>query len=102
VALEEARARRGGSRTSGVSGAGSSRSKEVGEEGEGEVEVEDGGEEGVCLEDRALEMAVAEMYAESGGRWKPWAENGKAIRVGEIILLVDADTIVPEVCACVF
>lgn len=29
--------------------------------------------------------------------WKPWAANGKAIRVGEIILLVDSDTVVPEV-----
>lgn len=28
----------------------------------------------------------------------PWASNGKSIRLGEIVLLVDADTIVPEDC----
>lgn len=51
-----------------------------------------------CLEDMALESAIEEMYNESGGKWKPWACNGKSLRVGEIILIVDADTIVPEDC----
>ncbi|KAF9231781.1 glycosyl transferase family group 2-domain-containing protein [Melanogaster broomeanus] len=50
------------------------------------------------LEDRALHMACDEVFAESGEKWKPWASNGKSLRVGEIILLVDADTIVPEDC----
>lgn len=50
-----------------------------------------------CLEDMALEMAVEEMHNESGGKWKPWASNGKSLRIGQIILIVDADTIVPEV-----
>lgn len=50
-----------------------------------------------CLEDKALELAVEEMYNESGGKWKPWASNGRSLRIGEIILIVDADTIVPEV-----
>ncbi|KAJ7122674.1 glycosyl transferase family group 2-domain-containing protein [Mycena crocata] len=54
--------------------------------------------EGECLEDRALAMAVEQVYAETGGRWKPWASNGRSCRVGEVILIVDSDTIVPEDC----
>ncbi|OAX39708.1 hypothetical protein K503DRAFT_769252 [Rhizopogon vinicolor AM-OR11-026] len=50
------------------------------------------------LEDRALTMACEELYLEGGEKWKPWACNGKSIRMGEIILLVDSDTIVPEDC----
>ncbi|KAL6303531.1 glycosyl transferase family group 2-domain-containing protein [Sparassis latifolia] len=53
---------------------------------------------GESLEDRAMNMAVEEIFEESGRRWKPWASNGKSIRVGEIILMVDSDTIVPEDC----
>jgi hypothetical protein len=44
-----------------------------------------------------MSMAADEIFKESGDRWKPWACNGKALRVGEIILIVDSDTIVPEV-----
>jgi hypothetical protein len=50
-----------------------------------------------CLEDKAMNMAAEEIYEESGQRWKPWASNGKSLRVGEIILIIDSDTIVPEV-----
>ncbi|KAJ4465161.1 putative glycosyltransferase family 2 protein [Lentinula edodes] len=55
------------------------------------------------LEEEALDMAIEEMWDESrsvtnSAGWKPWAANGKAIRVGEIILLVDSDTVVPEDC----
>ena len=50
------------------------------------------------LEDRALKLAIEETYEESGKRWRPWAQNGKSIRVGEIILIVDSDTVVPEDC----
>lgn len=50
------------------------------------------------LEDMALALATEEVYNESGGKWRPWASNGKSLRVGEIILIVDADTIVPEDC----
>jgi len=52
------------------------------------------------LEDRALLMAVEEVHEEAGKRegFKPWAANGRAMRIGEIILLVDSDTIVPEDC----
>ncbi|EIW53034.1 uncharacterized protein TRAVEDRAFT_175203 [Trametes versicolor FP-101664 SS1] len=50
------------------------------------------------LEDRALEMAVEEAFEESGRRWRPWACNGKSLRMGEVILIVDSDTIVPEDC----
>jgi hypothetical protein len=49
------------------------------------------------LEDRALAMACDELYLEGGEKWKPWARNGKSIRMGEVVLLVDSDTIVPEV-----
>ncbi|EIW53035.1 uncharacterized protein TRAVEDRAFT_75216 [Trametes versicolor FP-101664 SS1] len=51
-----------------------------------------------CLEDRALRLAIEEAYEESGGRWRPWAANGKSLRIGEVILIVDSDTIVPEDC----
>lgn len=49
------------------------------------------------LEDRALELAIEETYNATERKWKPWASNARALRVGEIILLVDSDTIVPEV-----
>ena len=68
--------------------------------GDEERRQEEGDEEptiGECLEDEALRMACEEVYEESGRRWRPWASNGKSIRVGEIILLVDSDTVVPEV-----
>lgn len=61
-------------------------------EARGELEDDD-----QSLEDRALTMACEELYLESEEKWKPWACNGKSIRMGEIILLVDSDTIVPEV-----
>jgi len=49
------------------------------------------------LEEKALEMAIEEMYETTGRKWRPWASNGRALRVGDIILLVDSDTVVPEV-----
>ncbi|KAJ7058150.1 glycosyl transferase family group 2-domain-containing protein [Mycena amicta] len=51
---------------------------------------------GEDLEERALAMAMEETYVESGKRFRPWAANGKACRVGEYILIVDSDTVVPE------
>ncbi|TFK24102.1 hypothetical protein FA15DRAFT_593031 [Coprinopsis marcescibilis] len=48
--------------------------------------------------ERALGMAIEEMWEESGRRWRPWAANGRATRVGEFVLIVDSDTIVPEDC----
>ncbi|EIN04520.1 hypothetical protein PUNSTDRAFT_108306 [Punctularia strigosozonata HHB-11173 SS5] len=54
--------------------------------------------EGSTLEDKALNMAVEETYEETGRRWKPWAANGKSCRIGEIILIIDSDTVVPEDC----
>ena len=50
-----------------------------------------------CLEDRAMKMAQEEMYEETGKRFRPWCANGKSIRMGEIVLIIDADTIIPEV-----
>jgi hypothetical protein len=50
------------------------------------------------LEEKALSLAIEEMYQQAGRRWKPWASNARALRVGDIILLVDSDTVVPEVC----
>lgn len=55
-------------------------------------------EDDEALEDLALRAAMDEVYQESGNRFKPWGENGRALRVGEIILIVDSDTIVPEDC----
>ncbi|KAM5541501.1 hypothetical protein V8D89_004691 [Ganoderma adspersum] len=51
-----------------------------------------------ALEDQALKLAIEETFEESGGKWRPWAQNGRSLRVGEIILIVDSDTIVPEDC----
>jgi hypothetical protein len=50
------------------------------------------------LEEKALGMAIEEMWEESGREWRPWAANGRATRIGEIVLLVDSDTVVPEDC----
>jgi hypothetical protein len=49
------------------------------------------------IEEQALRMAIEETYEESGRLFQPWAQNAKALRIGEIILIVDSDTIVPEV-----
>jgi len=49
------------------------------------------------LKDRALKMAIEETFAETKGRWRPWAANGKSCGIGPIVLLIDADTIVPDV-----
>jgi hypothetical protein len=55
------------------------------------------------IEEQALRIAIEETYEESGQRFKPWASNAKALRIGEVILIVDSDTIVPEVNnACFF
>jgi hypothetical protein len=63
-----------------------------------EAGVEGGeGRDGVELEERVLQMAVEETVNENGGRWRPWAANGKTVRVGDIILIVDSHPIVPEV-----
>jgi hypothetical protein len=51
------------------------------------------------LEDRALEMAIDEIYQKNGQKWKPWASNARNLRIGDIILIVDSDTVVPEVCS---
>ncbi|KAI0288324.1 glycosyl transferase family group 2-domain-containing protein [Russula brevipes] len=65
---------------------------------EGSGSSEDGHTLPASLEERALIRAVEETWEESGKRWKPWAKNGRACRVGEIVLLVDSDTVVPEDC----
>ena len=49
------------------------------------------------IEDKALEMAIEEVYEANGRKWKPWANNARSIRIGDIVLLVDSDTVVPEV-----
>ena len=43
-------------------------------------------------------MAQEEIYEESGRQFQPWCANGKSLRMGEIVLIIDADTIVPEDC----
>jgi hypothetical protein len=54
-------------------------------------------DDGDDIDEHALNMAIEEMYEESGKRFRPWAHNAKALRIGEVILIVDSDTIVPEV-----
>jgi hypothetical protein len=63
-----------------------------------ELQANGANDEFECLEDQAMKLAVEEMYEESGRRFKPWAANGRSLRIGEIILIVDSDTIVPEDC----
>lgn len=50
------------------------------------------------LEEKALGMAIEETWEESGRKWRPWAANGRATRIGEFVLIVDSDTVVPEDC----
>ncbi|KAI0699989.1 hypothetical protein BC835DRAFT_1255113, partial [Cytidiella melzeri] len=50
------------------------------------------------VEERALQLAIEETFEESGRKYRPWASNAKSIRVGELILIVDSDTVVPEDC----
>ena len=50
------------------------------------------------LEDQAMKLAQDEIFEETDSRWKPWCANGKSLRVGEIILIIDSDTVVPEDC----
>ncbi|KAG2127997.1 glycosyl transferase family group 2-domain-containing protein [Suillus clintonianus] len=50
------------------------------------------------LEERALQLAMEEVYQTSQTGHRPWAANARACRIGSIILLVDADTIVPADC----
>jgi hypothetical protein len=65
---------------------------------EGDVESSEKSGEYEDLEEKALMMAIEEVYEESGRKWRPWAANGRACRVGEIVLIVDSDTVVPEDC----
>ncbi|EMD33023.1 hypothetical protein CERSUDRAFT_77061 [Gelatoporia subvermispora B] len=67
---------------------------------DGRGEHRDGGpyEEWEDLEERALQMAIDEVYEASGRRFRPWAANGCACRLGEIVLIVDSDAVVPEDC----
>ena len=50
------------------------------------------------LEEKALGLAIQEVWEESGRKWRPWAANGRATRIGEFVLIVDSDTVVPEDC----
>ena len=61
---------------------------------------EDGEEEEMYedLEEKALQLAIDEVYESSGRRFRPWAANGRACRIGEVVLIVDSDTVVPEDC----
>jgi len=49
------------------------------------------------LEDKALDLAIEQIYQETGNKWKPWAKGARSMRIGDMILLVDSDTVVPEV-----
>jgi hypothetical protein len=45
-----------------------------------------------------MDMAQEEIFEETGRQFKPWCANGKSLRMGEIVLIIDSDTIVPEDC----
>lgn len=51
-----------------------------------------GEDEELPLEERALRIAVEETQGQA------WASNARSLRIGEIILLVDSDTQVPDDC----
>lgn len=55
-------------------------------------------DEELSLEDLALNLAMEEVHAETDYKFKPWGSNGRSLRIGKIILMVDSDTIVPEDC----
>ena len=57
--------------------------------------VSDDASEGI--EEQALCLAIEETFEESGRQHRPWAHNARSLRIGEIILLVDSDVIIPEV-----
>ena len=40
------------------------------------------------------------MFAESGKMHKPWLANGEAFRMGEVVSIVDLDTVTLEVGVC--
>lgn len=65
---------------------------------DGDDSSSDPADEWESLEEKALQMAIDEVYEASGRKFRPWAANGRACRVGEIILIVDSDTVVPEDC----
>ena len=50
------------------------------------------------LEEKALGLTIHEIWEESGQKWRPWAANGRATRIGKIVLVVDSDTVVPKDC----
>ncbi|KAI3615813.1 hypothetical protein WG66_010314 [Moniliophthora roreri] len=58
-------------------------------------EERDSGED---LEEKAMNLAIEEIYRESGYKFKPEASHPSSLRMGAIILIIDADTIVPEDC----
>jgi hypothetical protein len=51
----------------------------------------------VSLEHKVLEIAIEETFKESRRRWRPWASNRRSICTGKIILIINSDTVVPEV-----
>lgn len=63
-----------------------------------ELQVDGASDEFEYLEDQAMKLAVEEIYEETKRRFKPWAANGRSLRIGEVILIIDSDTIVPEDC----
>jgi hypothetical protein len=58
------------------------------------------------IEEKALNLAIQDIFLSSSKTTsdtpntlhRPWAANGRSIRIGELLLLVDSDTVVPEDC----
>jgi len=50
------------------------------------------------VEDQTMKLAQEDIFAETEGKFKPLCANGKSLRMGEIILIIDSDTVVPVDC----
>jgi len=57
---------------------------------------------GLKMEDVIWKLALEHAkktsitHEESRRRFKPWEDGAKVLRVGEVVLIVDSDTIIPE------
>lgn len=49
------------------------------------------------MEEKALNLAIEDVATPNPAH-RPWAANGRSLRIGEFLLLVDSDTIVPPDC----
>lgn len=55
------------------------------------IEEEEAGEDDMYedLEEKALQLALEETYAETGWRYRPWGRNAKSIRMGKLVMITN-------------